>query len=500
MNNSKTATQKHMTLDDRISIEKGLDQHLSLRSIALQLGKDPTTISKEIKKHRSFQEHNRFNEPANKCALAKDCKKKNICGTYAPVCKRMCRSCNHCNSHCEDFIPRSYHCSLLDKAPFVCNGCSKKNPCRLDKAYYRSSTAHRQYKTILVESRAGINISPADLVALDELVTPLILQGQSPYMILRNHPEIALSEKTLYNYIESGALSVKNIDLPKKVKYKVRSCSSSEAADLTIYEGRTYKDYQAFLKEFPDTRVTEMDTVLGCEGSKKVLLTLHFDCCSLMMAYLLDSKEVCHVKAIFDSIERSLGTFSFSSVFSLVLTDRGGEFRNPAALECGQENLIRTSIYYCDPMCSWQKPHCEKNHEYIRKICPKGTSFDDYSQEDITLMMSHINSSPRQSLGGMSPLKLAKLMLPSQVIDYFGLTEIPDDEIVLTPALLQKQNQTLHMNLRIRVLHIFSSRQVEFSLTGHDSSCLISTPFSSKCTNNVWLNSTLKGLTHFVKP
>jgi IS30 family transposase len=231
---------------------------------------------------------------------------------------------------------------------------------------------------------------------------------------------------------------VKNIDLPKKVKYKVRSCSSSEAADLTIYEGRTYKDYQAFLKEFPDTRVTEMDTVLGCEGSKKVLLTLHFDCCSLMMAYLLDSKEVCHVKAIFDSIERSLGTFSFSSVFSLVLTDRGGEFRNPAALECGQENLIRTSIYYCDPMCSWQKPHCEKNHEYIRKICPKGTSFDDYSQEDITLMMSHINSSPRQSLGGMSPLKLAKLMLPSEVIDYFGLTEIPDDEIVLTPALLQK--------------------------------------------------------------
>ena len=122
-----------------------------------------------------------------------------------------------------------------------------------------------------------------------------------------------------------------------------------------------------------------MDTVLGCEGSKKVLLTLHFDCCSLMMAYLLDSKEVCHVKAIFDSIERSLGTFSFSSVFSLVLTDRGGEFRNPAALECGQENLIRTSIYYCDPMCSWQKPHCEKNHEYSRKICPKGTSFDDYS-------------------------------------------------------------------------------------------------------------------------
>lgn len=430
--------QKHMTLDDRILIEKALEQQCSLRSIAAQLGKDPTTISKEIQKHRSFQEHNHFNEPKNRCALAADCKKKNICGTYAPICKRMCKSCNHCNSRCNDFVPRSYHCFTLDKAPFVCNGCSKKSGCRLDKAYYKAATAHRQYKTILVESRTGINISPEGLTRLDELITPLILQGQSPYMILQNHPEIPYSEKTLYNYIESGALSVTNMDLPKKVKYKVRTSHVSESSDQAIYEGRTYKEFQAFLKEFPDTRIVEMDTVLGCEGSHKVLLTFHFDCCSFMMAYLLDSKEARHVKAVFDSIEHAVGTFSFASVFSLILTDRGGEFRAPDSLECGQENQIRTSIYYCDPMCSWEKPHCEKNHEYIRKICPKGTSFDAYSQDDIRLIMSHINSSPRQSLGGLSPMALAKLMLPQEILDCFRLTEIPADEIVLTPALLKK--------------------------------------------------------------
>ena len=224
-------TQKHMTMDQRIIIEKGLDQGSSIRSIALQLGKDPTTISKEIKKHRTIQEHSPFNESKNKCALLKDCKKKNICGIYAPVCKRMCKLCNHCNSHCDDFTPRSYHCSKLDKAPFVCNACSKKSGCRLDKTYYRATTAHREYRTVLIESRTGINITPEDLTKLDELVSPLILQGQSPYMILQNHPEIPYSEKTLYNYIESGALSVKNIDLPKKVKYKIRSSGSSEPAD-----------------------------------------------------------------------------------------------------------------------------------------------------------------------------------------------------------------------------------------------------------------------------
>ena len=89
-------------------------------------------------------------------------------------------------------------------------------------------------------------------------------------------------------------------------------------------------------------------------------------------------------------------------------------------------------------MCSCQKPHCDKNHVFIRKICPKGTSFDDYSQKDINLMMSHINSTPRQSLGGLSPIALAKIMLPHELLNFFALTEIPADEIVLTPALLKK--------------------------------------------------------------
>ena len=426
-----------MNQDNRVVIEKRLDIGASFNSIAKELGKDPTTIAQEVKKHRVFQEHNKFNEKPYRCALSKDCHKKNVCSTVL-FCKRDCRNCSKCHSFCPDYTPYSYHCPMTDKAPFVCNGCSKKSGCRLDKYYYRAVRAQSEYKTILVESRRGINISEQDLASLDATVSPLIRNGQSPYMIIQNHPEITQCEKTLYNYIDQGALSVSNLDLPKQVKYKPRKAHQSEIDDTGIFDGRTYKDYEAFVKEYPDTKITEMDTVVGPEGSHKVLLTLHFCGPDFMMAYLLNTKEAVGVENTFDDINKAIGTELFCKTMPLILTDRGGEFKHPEALECGIDNILRTNIYYCDPMASWQKPHCEKNHEYIRKICPqKTTTFDKLTQEDVNLMMSHINSANRESLGGLTPFKLAKLMLPKKLMKHFGLKEIPSDDVILTPALLK---------------------------------------------------------------
>ena len=435
------ANQKHLSLDNRILIESGLSEGRTLSAIAADINKDPSTISKEIKKHRIKQYHNTFNDHPNKCANKKDCKKTYLCGSHSRCLGKLCKKCSLCNTRCPDFVQISFHCDKLDKAPYVCNGCQKRFHCRKDKAFYKAVQANKEYRAVLTESRAGINISEYDLFEIDSIVSPLILKGQSPYTILNNHPEISLSEKTLYNYIDNGALTVKNIDLPKKVKYKPRQIHDTEIDDTGIFENRTYKDYIAFMSHYPDTSVVEMDTVVGCEGSHKVLLTFHFTCCDLMMAYLISSREAKYVEAVFDRMEKKISTFIFCQAFNLILTDRGGEFKHPDKLECGENNTIRTSIYYCDPMCSWQKPHCEKNHEYIRKICPKGTSFDDFTQKDIDLMMSHINSSPRESFGGYTPLALANMMLPKELLDCFGLKPISPDEVTLTPDLLKKKTK-----------------------------------------------------------
>ena len=71
MSRTIPGNQKHLTLDNRIAIEKGLDSGLSLRQIAASIGKDPSTVSKEIRKHRTEHPHNSFNEPKNKCVYGR---------------------------------------------------------------------------------------------------------------------------------------------------------------------------------------------------------------------------------------------------------------------------------------------------------------------------------------------------------------------------------------------------------------------------------------------
>lgn len=438
MSNLIPGNQKHLTLDNRVFIEKCLDQNMPLKEIAKPLCKDPSTISKEIKKHRTFHRYNdlAITGSTNRCINRKDCKLTKVC-VVSTWCNKRCASCKktNCNKVCKDFVPDT--CKRLLRAPFVCNGCPSKTGCRKDKFFYRATTANRDYRTILTESREGINTTEADLKVLDEIVSPLINQGQSPAMILMNHPELTVSEKTIYNYMDKGYMSVINLDLQRKVKYKLRHCHKSEINDKGIFEGRTYRDFQELLNVNPDIPVVEMDTVIGTLESKKVFLTLYFRSCKCLLIFLMPDKTSDSVKAVFDRLEKKLGTFRFCSLFQCIITDRGTEFSNPNALETGIDNLIRTSIYYCDPMCAWQKPGVEKSHEYIRYIIPKGNSFDSLKQWDVNKIMNHINSSARASLNGLPPIKLAQLLFDQETYDVFKLREISPDDIILTPDLLK---------------------------------------------------------------
>jgi transposase, IS30 family len=234
-----------------------------------------------------------------------------------------------------------------------------------------------------------------------------------------------------------SVLTTRNIDLRRKVKYKQRKkATQSSIATREFRKGRSYEDFQKLLKEYPSTSVVEMDTVEGTKGGK-VLLTLMFRNCSLMLAFLLESKTQEEVKRVFDYLSNMLGVEKFNKLIPVMLTDNGSEFQNPISMESNGYGEIRTKVFYCNPHSSWQKGMIEKNHEYIRMVVPKGKAFDKYTQKDITLMINHINSEARDSLNGCTPFKQSRLLLDNQLHTDLFLQGIEPDEVLLKAELLK---------------------------------------------------------------
>lgn len=427
--------RKHLTFDERCSIQQGLKQGLRLNKIAASIDKDPSTVSKEIRKHIVKHRSGAFNP----CALLKQCER---ISTICPQCKykwkRNCRRCSYvkCYTLCPDFVIES--CEKLKSPPYVCNGCGERNSCRLERHLYDANNAHNEYIKTLSECRRGVAISYEELKRLDSIVSPLILRGQSIHHICQHNADrIMCDERTIYNYIDAGLLSVSNIELPRKVRFRARKKKRTVRVDKKCHVDRCYEDFQQFISERPDTPVTEMDSVEGRKGGK-VLLTVYFRNCELMLAFIRDANTAHSVTAIFNSIYTVLGREAFMELFQLILTDRGSEFTDPLSIEYDENGERRTRIYYCDPLRSDQKGGCEVTHEMIRRILPKGTSFDNLTQEDVNIMMSHINSYTRKKLGNQSPYRLFSSFYGENLLNALNIQQISPNEINLTPKLLNR--------------------------------------------------------------
>ena len=331
-------------------------------------------------------------------------------------------------------------CYRLVKSPHVCNGCKDNIICTFHKYQYFATHAHNEYQDTLVSSREGINQDPESLQQLDELVSPLIKKGQSIAHIFSTHEsEINCSRSTIYRYVNDFVLTARNIDFPRRVKYKCRKKSGTRK--LTNEERmavltRNHERFMKYLKKFPDTDVVEMDTVEGCRGSHKVILTLLFRSCNLMLMFLLENKTQEAVIEALNWLCDELGIGVFQQLFPVILADRGTEFLFPEAIECDRYGEIKTRLFYCDPQASWQKGALEKNHEFIRYVLPKGNSFDRLTQEDITLLMNHINSYARDKFHGKTPYTLSKVLLEDKLHEVMKLAEIKPDDVYLKPALL----------------------------------------------------------------
>jgi IS30 family transposase len=321
----------------------------------------------------------------------------------------------------------------------VCNGCENRLKCTLEKSLYKALTAEEEAKLLLRESRSGISLDEDEIQRIDNIVTPLVLQGQSIHHICcTNKDSIMSSERTIYNYVNDRVLTAKNIDLPRKVRYRSRKKAKTRLkVDKTCVIGRGYNDFLAFMESAEDAAVVEMDTVEGRKGGK-VILTLSFVNSSFMLAYLRAANTSKSVTEIFQMLWKVLGKEYFMELFPVILTDNGSEFSNPAAIEFDEENNRRTNLFYCHPSSPFEKGAIENNHEFIRRILPKGTSFDNLTQEkDIQLVVNHINSYKRKKLNNKSPYETFAFLHGEETLKRLGAEFIPPQDIILKPELLR---------------------------------------------------------------
>lgn len=236
---------KHLTLSDRNDIQIGIEQLKPFSAIAAKLGKDPSTISKEVRRNR--------------------------------VVKK-----NSVTSNCET-------CPLLKKAPYVCNACPKKRSnCGYQKQFYYAKRAQLDYEAKLSESRTGVALNKEEFYRMDVIVSAAIQKGQHLNHIIASN-ELSVSRASIYRYLEKGYLSTKPIDFPRVVKFRKRRTRNLQPIPKTAREGRSYEDFQRFLTEKGISYWLEMDTVTGRIGGK-VLLTFNLSFCNFIFARLLDNK------------------------------------------------------------------------------------------------------------------------------------------------------------------------------------------------------------------
>lgn len=427
----------HLTSTDRSLIQQKLEERESFKSIARELGKDPTTISKEIKNHIQFRQTGCYGRVFNDCLNRMGCTAQHLCGA-----RKCSRYCHFCNSHsCASLCPayQAVTCPMLAKPPYVCNGCEKRKSCTLEKRLYSANHAQKEYEAIRSEARQGLQIAEKEALRLDALISPLLLKGQSLHHICSNHAdEIMQNERTLYHYVDAGIFTARNIHLPRVVRMgKRKRKKDAFKVDKKCRLSRTYQDFQQFKSEHPDLPLVEMDSVEGTKGSK-VLLTLHFVVPQLMLAFIRDANTSQSVIDIFDMLYQELQPDVFRKLFPVLLGDNGSEFSHPSAIEHDRQGDQRARVFYCDPQASYQKGAAENNHTFIRRIIPKGTSLDHFTQEDIRLMMNHINSYCRQNLGDKTPYAVFTALYGDDILRRMGADLIPHDKVTLHPSLLKK--------------------------------------------------------------
>lgn len=414
----------HLTESHRIKIEHYLNENYSYRKIAELLNVNVSTISREVKRNiRTYSISNHM--------VIVECIHKDNCERLKGSSKSKM-----CSINCPDYELRKCDRFSTKNAKPVCNSCPNNAKCKLARKKYIANVANNKYELRII-LRPKIRITQEQFDFINKLFSEKMAKGQSISVIYQNHKdEIMISENTVRNYLKRGLLKSNQLDMIRPRFTANKSVKRRVIKNVDLLNGRTYEDYINYTKE-KDILIVQLDTVVGKLVDNKKILTIHWPSFHFQIGILLEKLSPAFVNNALMELKNKLGLETYKILFQVILTDNGIEFSLLDEIENDENGELITKVFFCDPYKSSQKGSCERNHEFIRYVLPKGVSFDNLNQKDVDLIFSHINSTPRNSLGFKTPFELFKTAFGIDVLRILNINEINKDDVHLKPELIK---------------------------------------------------------------
>ena len=433
-----------LTLKERKEIEAGLDRGDPFRGIARLIGRQPSTVSREVRENRHVRA---YKARRSACRGRNWCKRVGVCAE----CVREGAYCAGCDARdCRDECPAyadQVACDVLVGAPWVCNGCRKNRyGCNRPNRYvYDAEVAQKASDERRSDSRKGIDMPGEKAEAALAHIKDGLSRGLSPYEISVLYEDVVgVHRSTIYRWVDAGYGGLTNLELERKVGFKPRD-RKAPRKPTPHSPKRSHGEFEKLPGERKGAR-TELDSVVGRAVDAQAVLTLYNLPCHVQLALLVRAHDCGSVKRAIADVRSVMPGRMFERWMRTALTDNGDEFADEDGIgkllgERAEGGELKVLLYYCDPRQSQQKGGCEKNHTEVRQLLEKGMfAFDELVPADMAVLMSHVNSNPRESLGGKSPIQMLRFVYgdgdAGALLDALGIREVPRDELTLRPEIL----------------------------------------------------------------
>ena len=270
---------------------------------------------------------------------------------------------------------------------------------------YCADVAERKYQENLRAKGPDLKLG-SDFALAEYIETKIVIEHYSPGAALAAIQEEGLTfdteicENTLYNYIYRGDVFLTLTKEHLLYKGKRHKPDPEKHKRSRTPNGESIEKRDPEVKERTTFGHWEMDSIMGCRGSKAALVVLTERLTRYGLVFRVPDHTMGSVVKVLDRLERKMGK-DFQRIFQTITVDNGSEFQDWEGMtRAVTGDGKRTRIYYCHPYSAFERGSNENGNRMIRRKVPKRTDFTGITEAETLEVQRWVNEYPRGILGG----------------------------------------------------------------------------------------------------